>query len=124
MYTFEVQVLSYKNPTSQRVDRTRSRCCDGMGDTNCNNQCDNIFVFCLRNSVHSQSDITENCPLGLNKTNQFENSDTIVFSPPFIDEEAGVPNPLVFTGDVWPVSYLCHYYLHTSLTPHLFCTES
>lgn len=120
MYTFEVQVLSYKNPTSQRADDRRSRCCDGMGDPNCNDQCDNIFVFCLRNSGHSQSDTIENCPLGRYKTNQFENNDAIIFSTSFIDQEANIPNPLVFTGDVWPVSYLYHYYLHTSLAPHLF----
>ena len=118
MYTFEVWVLSYQNPTSQRAD---GRCCDGMGNNKRNNQCDNIFTFCLRNSGHPRDDNTvpENCPLGMYNTGQFEDQDIITFSTPSIDQEADVPNPLVFTGAVWPVSHLNISHCQTVLVPQI-----
>ena len=100
MYTFEVKVLSYQNPTSQRA--SNGRCCDNSRNSNCFNQRDNRFLFCLRNAGQSKDDTTENCPLGMNEFVTADDSDKIMFITPFIDQDT--PNPLVFNGSVWPVS--------------------
>lgn len=97
MYTFEVSVLSYQNPTSQRAPS--GQCCDNGGN-NCLNPCDNRFLFCLRNAAQSKEDRTENCPLGMYKFATANNRDNIT---PFMTP-SNIPNPLVFNGSVWPVS--------------------
>ena len=98
MYTFEVRVLSYQNPTSQRVPN--GQCCDNRRSNNCRNPCDNTFLFCLRNVGQSKDDRTENCPLDMYKFASADNRDNITpFMTPF-----NIPNPLVFNGSVWPVS--------------------
>ena len=96
MYTFEVSVLSYQNPTSQRAN---GQCCDNRRTSNCN-PCDNRFLFCLRNAGQSKDDRTESCPLGMYEFATANNRDNIMpFITPF-----NTPNPLVFNGSVWPVS--------------------
>ena len=100
MYTFEVKVLSYQNPTSQRA--SNGRCCDNGRNSNCVNQCDNRFLFCLRNAGLSKDDNTGNCPLGMYEFATANNRDNIMFTTPFINQDT--PNPLVFNGSVWPVS--------------------
>ena len=101
MYTFEVSVLSYQNPTSQRAD---GQCCDRRNNNNncLNNPCDNRFLFCLRNAGQSKDDNTENCPLGMYEFTTADDSDNITFITPFINQDT--PNPLVFNGSIWPVS--------------------
>ena len=98
MYTFEVKVLSYQNPTSQQAN---GQCCDNRRRNNCN-PCDNRLLFCLRNAGQSKDDTTENCPLGMYEFVTANNRDNIMFTTSSIDQDT--PNPLVFNGSVWPVS--------------------
>ena len=91
-YTLEVRAHSYRNSDHGESD---GGCCDFW----CG-QCDNMFVFCLRESSTADDGNPGNCPLGRYSTGDI-GDDSFSFSTPIA---SGVPNPMTFTGSVWPVS--------------------
>lgn len=99
-YVFEAMVHSYSNPHSQ----ARFLPCDLFCFFGSVCQCDNQFTFCLRNENGSRSTNVDFCSLGdAQQTQFFDNSDNMNFE--MLDTLGNsVPNPLFFTGDIWPVS--------------------
>ena len=97
-YVLEVRAYSYQNPESKHAT---GECCETFAISNCENQCENRFVFCLRGSSVSNDGNTGNCPLGRYSTGHI-GDDSFSFSTPNL--ASGVPNPMTFTGSVWPVS--------------------
>jgi len=75
-------------------------CCETLTPGDCEDDCDNRFLFCLQTrNVPIGSEV---CPLGNYSTGNIS-GDSMVFNVGQ-DLEEGVPNPLVFTGPRWPVS--------------------
>lgn len=111
-YLLEIQAHRYENSDHELAN---GQCCDNEGASSdclaflntiacgffyC--ECDIRFFFCLRDSGTSRDDDIENCPRGSYETGQVStDSDEFDFSSPIAD---GVPNPMTFDGDVWPVS--------------------
>ena len=98
----EVMLRSYSNPGS--LESSGSDCdipfCPG-GDC----ECDNTFTFCLRPYTDTHSTNANDCPLGGSLTTQvFFESDDMSFID-VTDLGNAVPNPVLFMGDSWPVSY-------------------
>lgn len=120
-YRLEVTAHVYSNPES--VIST-GYCCDRRyhrndRPPNCDDRerCDTGFTFCLRNLGTPHDGNPVRCPLGRYETIEEVGGDYITFSMPFI-ERPNVPNPLVFTGSVWPVSLilsLCYKYIVISI---------
>ena len=94
-YVLDVRAHTYQN--SRHRDRNDD-CCD-IGFFSCGH-CDNQFVFCLRGSSTSNDGNPNNCPLGRYSTGEI-GDDSFTFSSPIVN---GVPNPMTFSGSVWPVS--------------------
>ena len=93
-YRFEVRAHRYENSDSETADGAYCDCCS---------QCDIGFFFCLRDSGTSHDDNTGNCPRGSYEAGEVStDSDTFNFGSSSIDD--GVPNPMTFDGNVWPVS--------------------
>ena len=66
-------------------------------------ECDNRFTFCLRAFGGSRNDDTSFCPLGGAQTTMtFHNSDATDFSS-VASLGSSVPNPIIYTGNSWPV---------------------
>ena len=101
-YTLEIRAHTYQN--SGHGD-SKGVCCESLlSPPACVLECDNIFVFCLRNAGSARDDNPFNCPLGsLNTSADVPGGDEITFGSDNIT--TGVPNPMIFRGDVWPVSY-------------------
>ena len=106
-YRLEILLSSYNNPTHQCAECGPGGslgCCEGDRNGACseNARCNNMFIFCLRPLETSNLDFTF-CPLGENSTRRISRGDNIEFG---LGEQivSGLPNPLVFTGDRWPVS--------------------
>ena len=103
-YTLYVRANSYSNSYNTVADGT---CCNQFATSSCNYwlclncQCNNYFTFCLRAYGASHDGNATLCPLGSYKTGDI-GDDSFSFGSSSID--SGVPNPLVFTGNVWPVS--------------------
>ena len=99
-YRMEVTVLSYINPNNQDFD---GGCCDL--DITCE-PCETYFLFCLRDIGHSVTD--DRCTRGAYNTSHAPiRSMSIIFTPgQDIVMNPRVPNPLVFTGNSWPVSFM------------------
>ena len=61
--------------------------------------CDNRFTVCVRYAGQALPDVQDiqsrDCPLGFFETVTFDNSDDITFNTSV---------PVLFTGDIWPVS--------------------
>ncbi|KAL5464144.1 hypothetical protein EMCRGX_G033111 [Ephydatia muelleri] len=94
-YRFEIEVQSYTNPISRNA---YDMCCSPSDQDDCRNECNNAFLFCVREGGH-QRDL-QDCPLGTWWTSRI-GGDAISFVPgQNIDN--GVPNPLVVTGESWP----------------------
>ena len=94
-YQLEAYLSSYSNPTHQQAE---AQCCDA----GCNNDCDNLFLFCLREAGHSQDD--ESCPLGMMSTRDTLTDQEVFELGDGLDRR--VTNPLAFTGEsAWPVSF-------------------
>ena len=121
----DVMAHTYRNSGSRE---SSGDCCDRI--IFCVGQCDNQFIFCLRHSFTSNDGNPSNCPLGSFSTGEI-GDDSFTFSSPIA---AGVPNPMTFTGSVWPVSKLVHIanecawhyatYIHTKeggLTKNNYC---
>ncbi len=99
-YILKVHVLSYASTTHSKVD---GLCCDRPNESGmCYQHCDNNFTFCLRPNGLDSSDTS--CPMGTYKTGNIS-SDMMEFEDG-VDLDEGVPNPLIFTGENWPVSLL------------------
>ena len=96
-YVLEVRAHTYQNSRSRD---SNDACCD-IGFFSCG-QCDNQFIFCLRGSSTSNDGNPNNCPLGRYSTGEI-GDDSFTFGSPIA---SGVPNPMTFTGSVWPVSIL------------------
>jgi hypothetical protein len=94
-YVLEVRAHTYRNSRNRDSD---DACCD-IGFFSCG-QCDNQFIFCLRGSSTSNDGNPNNCPLGRYSTGEI-GDDSFTFSSPIA---SGVPNPMTFSGSVWPVS--------------------
>lgn len=97
-YTLEVRAFTYRN---SRNRDSNGDCCD-IGFFSCGG-CDNQFVFCLRGSSTPNDGNPNNCPLGRYRTGDI-GDDSFTFSTPNL--ASGVPNPMTFSGSVWPVSVL------------------
>ena len=91
----EIRAHSYQN--SDHLERSGD-CCDYAIFTDCG-YCDNQFVFCLRGSSTSNGN-SNNCPLGSYSTEGYIEDDSFTFRSPSFN---GVPNPMTFRGNVWPV---------------------
>ena len=99
-YRMEVTVLSYINPNNQDFD---GGCCDL--DITCE-PCETYFLFCLRDIGHSVTD--DQCTRGAYNTSHAPIRSMSIIFPPGQDivMNPRVPNPLVFTGNSWPVSFM------------------
>ena len=110
-YVLEIRAHRYENNDHRLAN---GRCCDNeLASSSCLSfptsllcgsfcECDLRFFFCLREAGTFRDDNTGNCPLGAYRTGEVStDEDTFDFSSPIDD---GVPNPMTFTGDVWPVS--------------------
>ena len=98
-YVLEIRAHTYQNSESRDSDGV---CCESLIPP-CLADCDNIFNFCLRNAGMARDDDPQNCPLGRFNTVDDVGGDNIIFSS--INIATGVPNPMTFRGDIWPVSY-------------------
>ena len=66
-------------------------------------ECDNRFMFCLRNFGDFRSGNRAFCPLGgAMETMAFDNSDAMIFSS-LTSLGNSVLNPVIYTGNSWPV---------------------
>ena len=109
-YVLEIQAHRYENSDHMLAN---GRCCENEGaSSNCLFflvcpffcECDLRFFFCLREAGTVHDNNTGNCPLGFYQTSEVStDDDTFDFSFPNIDD--GVPNPMIFTGDVWQVRF-------------------
>lgn len=96
-YRLEVTIYSYSNPNNQDFD---GGCCEFQ--IVCSDPCETYFLFCLRNIDHDVLDST--CPLGAWSTSHSPISATTISFTPGQTIVSHVPNPIVFTGNSWPVS--------------------
>ena len=95
LYRLEIQAHRYENSDSTSADGEYCDCCS---------QCDIGFFFCLRDSGTSHDDNAGNCPRGSYEAEEVStDDDTFDFRSASIDD--GVPNPMTFDGDLWPVSF-------------------
>lgn len=105
---FEVRAHSYRNSEHKE---SAGYCCESYDTSGCDPwwclhcQCDNYFKFCLRNTGTTRDDNAGNCPLG-SYTTAVVGDDDFSFGSTRISN--GVPNPMMFTGSVWPVSTHMH----------------
>lgn len=98
-YTLEIRAHTYQN-TGHRD--SEGDCCESVISP-CLSDCDNIFTFCLRNAGTARDDDPMNCALGRFTTvGDVPGGDDITFSS--VNIAAGVPNPMTFIGNSWPVS--------------------
>lgn len=96
-YILEAQVLSYASSPHRKYD---GFCCGAEESSMCIDHCRNRFMFCLRPAgFDDESDI---CPTGKSLVTGLISNDSMEFVHGR-DLDAGVPNPLVFTGERWPV---------------------
>lgn len=108
-YRLEIRATSYSNPDHRDANGI---CCEIAGRTSgcdpwyCGHcHCDNRFNFCLRRPGTSRDDNAGNCPLGSYSTGEI-GDDSFNFGGSSI--ASGVPNPMPFSGSVWPVSIRPH----------------
>lgn len=104
-YRLEIRAVSYSNSEHKDAEGIcceiggRTSGCDPWWCPHC--ECDNRFNFCLRAPGTSRDDNPGNCPLGSYSTGEI-GDDSFSFGSSSI--ASGVPNPMSFTGSVWPVS--------------------
>ncbi len=106
-YELTAQVFSYRNPSHRGLSIPDGQCCDGA----CTNDCDNRLTFCLRPQGTTDPDLTQ-CSVDepLYTTTTTGTDDQVFLN----DNLLGLPNPLIFTGDTWPVSCLTGIFWHYS----------
>ena len=108
-YTLEIMVHGYRNPTHLSLEQAlyRHGCCEGDRDLPCS-PCDNAFQFCVRDYT---SETHDGCEIGYMESELVaEDDDDLTFSPG--DDIGGLTNPLLFSGETWPVSMGMFMYLH------------
>ncbi len=98
-YNLEIRAGHYSNPEHKEAS---GHCCESSRRSGCitwlcgHCECDNRFDFCVRRSGTRRDGNTGYCPLGSYKTGE-------VGEDSFDFRRTGVPNPMTFTGSVWPV---------------------
>ena len=105
-YTLEVRAVEYDNNDHKLAN---GRCCERENRSDrctpwwcywC--ECDMSFKFCMRPPATAHDDNPGNCDLGRYATGEVStDDDRFTFSTPIA---SGVPNPMTFSGSVWPVS--------------------
>ena len=98
-FEFEVMLNHYVN-AEERVGSRGDYCDVICVPPYCS--CDNIFTFCLRPlGTTRDNNNNTNCPLGRFVTGTFYDNDNINFTRDLMNS---VSNPLVYSGNLWPVS--------------------
>lgn len=97
-YVLEIRAHSYQN-SGHSDSSVPGSLCDPLGD-----DCDNRFTFCLRNAGTDEDDDATNCPLGRYSSSEIVGGDDFIFGSSQI--ASGVPNPMTFSGNFWPVSLI------------------
>ena len=110
-YKVTVELQSYENPTHMKAQS--NDCCDGGSNSNCYNDalCDNRFRFCYSDSIDISEytgtiavrpeEVVCGCQFATDLVEK--NNDNITFQSGRLIG-GNTRNPLVFHGDVWPVS--------------------
>ncbi len=96
-YRFYVRAHTYCNPNQQT---SNGNCCDICWF----DECDNYFEFCLRSRGTAMS--SSFCTLGLYTSQGSITSDDSTFESLI----GNLDNPLVYTGNNWPVSVIVDIY--------------
>ena len=104
--TFKFQVMLNRYTNAEEREGRNREYCEGDGEgclaffsSDC--PCDNIFTFCLRPLGTVRDNNNANCPLGRFVTGTFHDDDNINFTRDLMNS---VSNPLVYSGNLWPVS--------------------
>lgn len=100
-YILKVQVFSYASTSHLK---SSGFCCrtPASTDSTCTQDCNNRFSFCLRPPGIAPDNST--CPTPDWTYTTGTVSDDMMEFESGRDLDANVPNPLVFTGESWPVS--------------------
>ncbi len=105
-YVLEIGARNYRNKYHKE---SSGHCCELYQTSNCDPwwcthcHCDNRFRFCLRYLQTRRDGNTGNCPLGGYST-RYVGGDSFTFSNWIPSTYRHIPNPMRFTGGVWPVS--------------------
>lgn len=95
-YYFYVELQWFSNPMNRDHD---GGCCDpGCGN------CDNYFIFCLRQAGYDEA--SDVCPYGTFSTAANLRSGSYLEFQSGVNLASNVPNPVRFAGSAWPVSRL------------------
>lgn len=102
-YNLNVEVLSYASTTHVKSD---GFCCRTPINLVCTDHCNNRFTFCVRPTGVNTSDSTGACLDSAQQLATGSISDDMMEFEIGRNLDAGIPNPLVFTADRWPVRFL------------------
>ena len=100
----------YRNPTHHSLDQAHFRfgCCEGEQTLPCS-PCDNAFRFCIGTGRTPGI-----CDVGLAESQLIaEDDDDLTFSAG--KKIGGLENPLMFSGDMWPVSHTLVHCMNDSV---------
>ena len=111
-FVLSVRIHRYINPAHRLGMSIENRCCDSSETSDCVDPCDNTFFFCLRPYGYPQQ--ADDCPLGNYTVEAFcvssdveeRDCDLLQFSSNN-DSFGSAPNPLIFSGESWPVCNKC-----------------
>ena len=101
-YTLEILIESYHNPTHQALELANFRlgCCDSDTTLPCK-ACDNAFRVCVREETTGVAQ--GGCSIAELTTSLIAlEDDSLMFTVG--DDIGGLSNPLVVSGNEWPVS--------------------
>ena len=101
-YTLAIWVQGYQNPSHKALELQTFRhgCCERDAALPCD-PCDNAFKFCVREGTTGM--VLGGCDIAELQTALIaDDDDDLMFS--LGDDIGGITNPLMVTGDVWPVS--------------------
>ena len=109
-FVLSVRIHRYLNPTHRLGMSRGNRCCDSRETSDCVDPCDNAFSFCLRPYGYPQQADIDDCPLGAYTVEAFcfssdieeRDCDMLLFNSSD-DSFGSAPNPLIFSGESWPV---------------------
>ena len=104
-YEFKIFVIGYQNPTHQKED---GGCCEIQ---DCTNPCDNAFIISV-GEANNSDDGDEDNNMVIFETDLIKNDDdNLSFN--FENGTIGnLNNPILVSGDVWPVSIIEYHSLH------------
>lgn len=97
-YLLKIHILSYASTPHRKYD---GFCCGGQDATGCTEHCNNMFTFCVRPTGFDRE--SDTCPTGRRMVTGPISNDNMEFESGR-ELSVGVSNPLVFTGERWPVS--------------------